>query len=329
MSMQNIFVSDAEVASAITMHEAVEVMRAAFVDLGRGQSSIQDRVRIHGNGASLSMMGGIYGAAEVMGAKVYPTVEGRFDFVIPLFCSATGKLLRIVQGNQLTRLRTAAVTRIVADAVVPAGPRRLAIFGSGVQARAHAEAFCERGRVSQVRVCAIDGADAFAADIERVHGIPASTADAEQAVRDAEIVITATRATAPLFDGALLQPGAFVAAIGSSKPQAREVDDHVLARASMVIVESATQALREAGELVMASRPEALAARLVELGPLLAGTAGARARAGRHGQGGGDIVLYKSVGIGLEDVALAHRIHQRLPMPAPAPATAAGAAVER
>ncbi|ADU39127.1 ornithine cyclodeaminase family protein [Variovorax paradoxus] len=309
--MQNIFVSDAEVASAITMQEAIEVMRAAFVDLGRDQSFVQDRMRLHGTGASLSMMGGIYGAAQVMGTKVYSTVQGQFDFVIPLFSSATGKLLRIVQGNQLTRLRTAAVTRIVADAVVPAGPLRLAIFGSGVQARAHAEAFCERGRVSQVLVCAIDGADAFSADIGRLYGIASDTADAERAVRDADIVITATRATAPLFDGALLKPGAFVAAIGSSKPQAREVDDQVLARASMVIVESAGQALREAGEFVMASRPEALVAKLVELGPLLAGEVSARA------QGGGDIVLYKSVGIGLEDVALAHRIHQRLPMSAP------------
>lgn len=309
---KNIFVSDAEVASAITMHEAIEAMRAAFLDLGRGDASIQDRVRIHGKGISLSMMGGIYGAAQVAGAKVYPTLDGQFDFVIPLFSTATGKLLRIVQGNQLTRLRTAAVTRVVADAVVPAGtPRRLAIFGSGVQARAHAEAFCDRARISQVAVCAIDGADAFAADIERLYGVAARATDAAQAVRDADIVITATRATAPLFDGALPRPGAFVAAIGSSKPQAREVDDQVLARASMVIVESATQALREAGELVMAARPEALAAKLVELGPLLADTAAARAR---QGQGGGDIVLYKSVGVGLEDVALAHLIHQRLPM---------------
>lgn len=320
MQQHNIFVSDAEVASAITMHEAIEAMRAAFVALGRGEASIQDRVRIHGGGISLSMMGGIYGAAQVAGAKVYPTLDGQFDFVIPLFSTATGKLLRIVQGNQLTRLRTAAVTRVVADAVLPAGPQRLALFGSGVQARAHAEAFCERGRVSQVAVCAIDGAEAFAADIERRYGIPARATDAAQAVRDAELVITATRATAPLFDGALLRPGAFVAAIGSSKPQAREVDDQVLARASMVIVESASQALREAGELVMAARPEALAAKLVALGALLADPAGVRAR---HAQAGGDLVLYKSVGVGLEDVALAQLIHQRLPLPAPPHAAAA------
>lgn len=302
------FVSDQEVARAITMREAIHVMRASFLDLGRAGSALQDRVRIHANGVSLSMMGGIYGAEEVMGAKVYPTVDGQFDFVIPLFSSTTGKLLRVVQGNQLTRLRTAAVSRVVADAVAPPGPWRLAIFGSGIQARAHAEAFCMDGLVSDVSVCAIEGGDAFAGEILERYGVAAQTAEASEVVARADIVITATRSSTPLFDGSWLRPGALVAAIGSSKPSAREVDDTTLTRASRVIVESAGQARREAGDFVMAGDPQALARKIVELGPLLlADTQSAST-------GAGDITLYKSVGIGLEDVALAQHVNRMLPL---------------
>ena len=305
--MNSIFISDADVVRSVTMQDAIRAMHAVFLDLGRGHSSLQDRVRIHADGASLSMMGGIYGAEQVMGAKVYPTVGGQFDFVINLFSTATGKLLRVIQGNQLTRLRTAAVTRVAANACISASPKRLAIFGSGIQARAHVEAFCLGGFTSEVLVCALDDAETFATDIRQRHGVPARTADAADAVAQADIVITATRSPTPLFDGALLRPGAFVAAIGSSKPSTREIDDATLARASRVVVESMGQAMREAGDLVMAADPAALAGKVVELGPLIAGEAGPAATAG-------DIIVYKSVGIGIEDVALALCVHSCMPI---------------
>lgn len=303
--MNEIFISDDAVAQAVSMREAVEAMRAVFQDLGRGSSSIQDRVRIQAGGATLSMMGGIYGGAQVMGAKVYPTVGGQFDFVINLFSAETGKLLRVVQGNQLTRLRTAAVTRVAADACVRKENVALAIFGSGIQAQAHAEAFCHDGFATEVLVCARDAGEAFAASIQQLYGVPARVADAATAASEADIVITATRSATALFDGAALRPGAFVAAIGSSKPTTREIDDSVLARARVVVVESRAQALREAGDLVLAADQEALAHKVVELGPLLLDSALAQG-------GAGDISVYKSVGVGLEDVALAELVHRKL-----------------
>lgn len=305
--MASLFLSDAEVADAIGMPDAIAAMRRAFLGLGRGQSAVQDRVRVHAGGVSLSMMGGIDGAGGAMGAKVYSTFEGRFDFVVPLFSTQDGRLLRVVQGNQLTRLRTAAVTRVVADALAAPGRRRLAIFGSGVQARAHAQAFCHDGFASEVLVCALEDADVFAAEIHQRFGVAARAVDAHTAVAQAELVITATRSTEPLFDGSLLAPGALVMAIGSSKPTAREIDDTALARAGRIVVESASQALREAGELVLAGAAAGVPAKLVELGTLLAGERGTSAA-------GGDLTVYKSVGIGLEDVVLALLAHERVPL---------------
>lgn len=305
--MHSIFISDADVARVVTMQDAIGAMHAVFLDLGHGGSSLQDRVRIHAGGASLSMMGGVYGAEKVMGAKVYPTVAGQFDFVINLFSTESGKLLRVVQGNQLTRLRTAAVTRVVANACITGLQKRLAIFGSGIQAQAHVEAFCLGGLVSEVLICALEGGEAFATEIRQRFGVAARTLDASTAAAEADIVITATRSPTPLFDGALLRPGAFVAAIGSSKPTTREIDDATLARASSVVVESAGQAMREAGDLVMAADAYALSSKLVELGYLVAGTAKVT-----ESTIGGDITVYKSVGIGIEDVALALCVHRQI-----------------
>ncbi|MET1116473.1 MAG: ornithine cyclodeaminase family protein [Comamonas sp.] len=304
--MREIFISDEAVAQAVSMREAIEAMRAAFEDLGRGGSSIQDRVRIQAGGNSLSMMGGIHGAGQVMGAKVYSTVGGQFDFVINLFSAETGKLLRVVQGNQLTRLRTAAVTRVVADACVRQQKVALAIFGSGIQAQAHAQAFCQDGFATEVLVCARDAGEAFAASIRQLYGVPARVVDAATAASQADVVITATRSATALFDGAALRPGAFVAAIGSSKPTTREIDDTVLARARIVVVESRGQALREAGDLVLVADQQALGKKLVELGPLLLDPALAQG-------GAGDLTVYKSVGVGIEDVALAALVHRNLP----------------
>lgn len=305
--MNSFFVTDTDVARAVTMQDAILAMHAVFLDVGRGHSTLQDRVRVTADGITLSMMGGIYGTEKVMGAKVYPTVAGQFDFVINLFSNASGKLLRVVQGNQLTRLRTAAVTRVVADACVPVGRKRLAIFGSGVQAQAHVEAFCLGGTISEVLVCALQDGEAFATDIRQRYGVPTRTVEASAAAAQADIVVTATRSPVPLFDGALLRPGAFVAAIGSSKPTTREIDDATLERASRVVVESAGQAMREGGDLVMAADPAALAGKLVELGALIAGNAG-------QAVAEGDITVYKSVGIGIEDVALALSVHSKLPV---------------
>jgi ornithine cyclodeaminase len=133
----------------------------------------------------------------------------------------------------------------------------------------------------------------------------ASTQDIEKALRGADVIATATRSPTPLFDGDLVEKGAFIAAVGSSKPDTRELDDRVLERSSRVIVEWREQTLREAGDLLLA--PRALRDRLdvVDLGDVLAGKATARSSPD-------DIVIFKSVGVGIEDVAVAGLALERI-----------------
>jgi ornithine cyclodeaminase len=178
------------------------------------------------------------------------------------------------------------------------------LFGTGVQARAHAEAFLLTWPFKEVLVASGSDAAGLAQFISTEFGVHARAAEETEAVRAADVICTCTRATEPLFDGADVKPGALVTATGSSKPQARELDDRLLQRAELIVVEWLTAAQAEAGEFVRAAPGILDATRVVELGKLLVhGTPYTRRP--------GDIVIYKSVGIGLEDVALANLVWQR------------------
>ena len=296
-----LLITESQVAAVLTPATARQALHEAFVQMGRGQASVLARHRAAGelDGASLALsaMGAVMPAAGVMGTKVYSTRNGQFQFVVTLFSAATGLPLATLEANELTRLRTSAATAVAADALARPDAKVLAIFGAGTQARAHAEALMLVRRFERVLVCARSGGAEFAASIG------AEVVDAATAAREADVIVTATRSSEALFDGALVKPGAFVAAVGSSKPAARELDDALLSRAALIVVEWKTAAEAEAGEFNRAAPGVISAERVFELGALLVNPKP------RHPD---DIVVYKSVGIGLEDVAIAHWIHTKL-----------------
>ena len=302
-------IRDAEVAEIVTMREAVAAMAAAFEQFGNGSGSIAPRVRAaaeHGGRATaIATMGAALPASGVVGAKVYSTVGGQFNFVIVLFSSITGEALAVVEANEITRFRTAAATAVAVQRLAARDARSLAIFGTGVQARAHAEALLLMHPFERVWVAGRASAPDFANWVETEFGVAAGAADAATAAREADVIVTATRSTEPLFDGMLVRPGALVAAVGSSKPTSRELDDALLARAELIVVEWLPAAQAEAGEFVRAEPGTIDPNRVTELGKLLV-------KGAAYDRRSGDIVIYKSVGIGLEDVALAHMVWERL-----------------
>lgn len=301
-------ITDEDVASLLTMREAIAAMAAAFEQFGNGSGAVAPRVRAaarqRDQAVAIAMMGAALPTAGVVGAKVYSTVAGRFSFVIVLFSAASGEPLAAIEANELTRFRTAAATAVAMQRLSARDARTLALFGTGVQARAHAEALLLAHPFEQVRIAGRAAAPEFANWIQTEFGVAARAVDATTAVRDADVIVTATRASEPLFDGAQVKAGTFVAAVGSSKPEAREIDDALLARAELIVVEWLPAAQAEAGEFVRAAPGTIDPARVTELGKLLVKGTSYRRRAG-------DIVVYKSVGIGLEDVALAHFVYER------------------
>ena len=301
------FITDAQVAEVFTMREAIEAMRSAFTQFGHGAGAVLARGRanaqFNGNTSTISAMGAALPGSDVLGTKVYSTVNGKFNFVINLFSATSGAPTAVFEANELTRLRTAAATALATEKLARKDARVLAIFGSGTQARAHVEALLLVHEFDQVLVCARGNAEEFAHWIETELHIKTQIVDASTAAANADVIVTCTRSNEALFDGNLVQAGSFIAAVGSSKPVARELDDALLARAATIFVEWIPAAKAEAGELVRAAAGIITDDKIKELGQFIADESPRNAD---------DILIYKSVGIGLEDIAIAKLIFDKL-----------------
>lgn len=298
-------ISDDMVDAAVTAADARNVLREAFRAFGTGGAAMQERVRTEAGGVKLSTLGAVIPTQGVAGAKVYTTIAGRFSFVILLFATDDGRPLASFDAAAITRLRTAACSVLAAEHLARPQACRLALFGSGVQARAHLAQFAAAYALQEVRLWNRYASPELADELARAHGVPVRLCEAQAAVEGADLVVTASRASTALFPGEALAPGSFVAAVGSSLPHTRELDDAALRRAALVAVEWKPQTLREAGDLVLAAPDAVPAHKLVELGALVSGRAAGRTDPDQ-------IMVYKSVGVGLEDVALAGLAWQRI-----------------
>lgn len=291
-------ITDAMVDAVITPALAQAVLADAFMQLGEGNAAMQTRLRTEAGGVKLSTLGAVIPGQGVAGAKVYTTIAGQFSFVIVLFSAETGAPLASFDAAAITRLRTAACSVIAARHLARPSSSTLAVIGAGVQGQAHAEQFAQAYALQEIRLHDPHMAAELPEVLAARCGVPVRACSAAQAVDGADIVVTASRAVQPVVAGAALAPGCFVAAIGSSLPGTRELDDEALRRARLVAVEWKPQSLQEAGDLVQAGPGVLDPARIVELADLVCGRV-----AGRRDDA--DITVYKAVGVGLQDVALA------------------------
>lgn len=300
-----IHLTDVHVDTLIDYRQALPVLKSAFVSLAGGRAAIQTRVRTEAAGVKLSMLGAVIPDTGFVGAKVYTTIAGRFDFMIILFSTEDGRPLAMVDARSITRVRTAATTVLAAQALAREGAEVCAVLGTGVQGTAHAEAIGELLGVREIRIAG-EGADLVAQKVRlgiRRTDLQVISTSLDDAIKDADIVVTATRATEPLFDGSLVKRGAFVAAIGSSLPNTRELDNTLLRRASTVVVDCVEQARAEAGDLILAGA-DVDWSQVRELSAVLAGDVSANGDSD-------DVAVYKAVGIGLQDIAVAGLVFSR------------------
>ncbi|HEU4460081.1 MAG TPA: ornithine cyclodeaminase family protein [Methylibium sp.] len=290
--------TDHQIASILDFSAVVKVLDEAFADLARDRAAIHTRQRTDIASLRLSTMGAIWAAREVAGVKVYPTVAGQFSFSVLLFDLASNTPLALLDGNELTRFRTAAITALAASRMAKPAAAKLALFGAGLQGRSQAMALVERFRFEEIHVVDPAAPASWCEELQAASGARVRMASAESAVRDADIVVTATRSASPVFDGRWLAPGAFVSAIGTSTPKNRELDDATMTRAARIVVEWKPQCLTEAGEVALWVEGRDLA-KLVDLPALY------REEQGWAPASPDDITVFKSVGVGLADVATA------------------------
>ena len=298
-SIQVPYFDEAAVRRALYYEDLIAAMERAVADFSAGKvvQPVRSILPVAEHHGFFGVMPAVYG--DIMGAKLvtlYPRNAGTalptHQGIITLLRATTGEPLAVMDGRLITEMRTAAVTAVATKHLATKNARVLAILGSGVQARAHVTALrCVR-RFEEVRVWSRNTSHAQAL-AEEIGGIALS---AEDAVRDADVVVTVTHASEPVLLGRWVKPGALVNAVGAVGASAREVDDAVMVGA--VIVDSREAAAVEAGEILMSG-----ATVYAELGEIVSGTK-AKPKTQR--------IVFKSLGLAVEDLAAAKLVMKRL-----------------
>lgn len=271
------------------MEQLIPAMEKALIDFSAGK--VNQPVR---SGITVDPPGGFFfmmpAWAEGLGVKIvtfYPTNAERgiptHMATIFLVDPQTGTPLATMDGRLITELRTAAVSAAATKLLASPAAKVLAILGSGVQARSHVEALRLVRKFDDIRVWSptIAHAKRFAEEFG------AKAMPAEEAVRDADVVVTATSSKMSILQGAWLKPGCHVNAVGACRPDWRELDDDVMS--NVVFVDSRNGATQESGDVILSG-----AKIYAELGEALAGKVPPRAN---------ETTVFKSLGMAVEDIA--------------------------
>jgi ornithine cyclodeaminase len=227
---------------------------------------------------------------------------------VMFFSAETGELLALMNAAAITDIRTAAVSGVATQQLARKDAGDLAIIGSGRQARAHLAAMAEVRPIRRVRVASrtLAHAHKFAADMSARYSFPIEAVEqVEQAVRGADLIVTATTAPEPIVQRDWIAPGAHLNVVGSSIPTTREVDTATMAAASL-FVDRRESTLNEAGDYLFAAREGAIGPNHIkaEIGELLIGQAQARTS-------DDEITLFKSLGLAVEDLASAEYVYRQ------------------
>src|ERR1700761_6707991 len=286
-----------QVRAVLRYEELIPAIRRALMDFsaGRVQQPVRAIIPVSSSGGWFGVMPAVYGT--VMGAKMVTFYPRNAELhkhthmaMIQLFRSDTGEPLASMDGRLITEMRTAAVSAVAIDQLAAPQAKVLGILGSGVQARSHMRALAGIRSFREVRVWSRseEHARVFAGEIG------ARVTTAEEAVSGADVVLALTSAAEPILKGKWLSPQAVVCAIGAATPDRRELDEEAMQ--GPVLVESREAAAKEAGDIVLAK-----AEITAEIGELLNG---------KPLQRGGRAVVFKSVGIAVEDIAAAKLVYE-------------------
>jgi alanine dehydrogenase len=298
-----IYINENDVTEFLDMPSAVAALRDAFSARAREEANIVPRTRWAFEDRRLNVMGGGIATQHRYALKAY----GSSAFHVLLY-SMRG-LLAIIEANVLGQIRTGAATGVATELMARPEGKRVALLGTGRQARAQALALSAVGMLSQLFVFARtrDKLEAFCAKLVHELAAPVSVSallSAEAAVANADIVVAATNSATPVVMNSWVRPGTHVVGMGANAANRREIDAEIILRASLVVTDDIPQAKLEAGEFIDLAKAGRLDWSTVKpLHEIIAGPHLARDPAA--------ITVFKSLGVGLEDVAVASVVYDR------------------
>ncbi len=297
-----------DVSRLLSMDDAIREVEAGLQALGEDKAENRPRQRVHGAHAILNVMVASWPSRGYYGFKYYTASKEGIRFWVHLFDGSTGALAAVIEANRLGQRRTGAASGVATKYLARADASVVGLLGTGWQAEGQLEAVAAVRSVSRVRCTSRNPVhrSAFADRMGKHLGIDVVAVDSsEEVVRGADIVVAATSSPEPVIRGAWLEPGVHVNAIGANRMESRELDDDVVRRSTLVAVDSIEQARAEAGDVVGPIRDGILAWDHVRgIGDIVAGRSPGR-------QSSEDITLFKSLGIAVEDMAVAAFVYER------------------
>lgn len=266
------------------MAEAVRLVREAFEEWREGRAVNQVRRRLTlPNGAGLHSMAAAVG--KYFGTKIYSTSPSGYAFHFLLYEAATGKPLALFEANWLGQIRTGAATGLATGLLANPAARVLGVIGNGFQAQSQIEAVrLVRPSIQEVRI--------WSRRPER----RMNCATAEEAITGADVIVTATWSKDPVLSDSWVKAGALVNAVGSNYPNKREIPAELVRRAGLLVADSREACQQEAGDFLMADVDWS---KVVDLKDVRPGWEPSR------------VTVFKSVGVCLEDVAVAGYVYER------------------
>ncbi len=305
----------ADVRQALPMRDAVQAAKRAYAALSDGRAQVPFRTRLSvppHDGLTLFMPAFVQDAAmEALAIKVVSLFPGNqakglayIQAAVLVLQPDTGAAVALLEGSSLTSIRTGAAGAAAVDILARTDSRHLAIFGAGAQGRTQLEAACTVRQFQTIWIFDADPKRAadLIAQISGKHGIPQDVrvaATPQEAVRDADVICTATTSLTPVFHDGDLKAGVHISAIGSYTPEMQEIPADTIKRAR-VVVDSRDAALAETGDLIQPIRAGLFGKSHIhaELGEIVLGRRSARESAE-------EITYFKSVGVAVQDAVAA------------------------
>jgi ornithine cyclodeaminase/alanine dehydrogenase-like protein (mu-crystallin family) len=316
--MKVLMLNHTEVEALLPMQECIAVMEEAFVALARDDFHQPLRTIVKPpdiKGVMALMPTFRRGDEPLFGLKAICVFPGNAEIGkdahqggVLLFDGRTGELLAVINASAITAIRTAAVSGLATRLLANPEASELAIIGAGVQARSHLAAMACVRSLRRARVASLhpQKAQAFAQEMQRLHDFPVEAVSSpEEAVRGADLIVTATMAREPVLRREWISKGVHINAVGTYSPKVREIDSDTMAAATL-FVDRRESAVNEAGDYILAVAEGAITPDHIraELGDVVTGVHAGRSSAE-------EITIFKSLGLAIEDLASAAYVYRK------------------
>jgi alanine dehydrogenase len=312
-----LLLSESQIRSLIDVDELIPALEEAHIQYSTGKAVMPVRLvvplpQIQGR---ITSMPGYLNQDQALGMKVVTYFQNNDKQGLPailatimLFSVETGRMIAAMDGTYITTIRTACASALATKALANPETPVLGVIGAGVQARAHIRALGRVRRLSKIKIYSPSGSTGLKikADLEKEIGTEIDVMpNAEQTVRGSDLLATVSTAQEPVLKTEWLMAGAHINAVGSHRPDLREIDGATLSN-SKVVVDSRQGIMAECGDILLAIKENSFSEQAIhaEIGEILAGTKRGRSSAT-------EITLYKSVGIAIQDVATAQLVYRK------------------